>query len=302
VSGSGPFRALVVLADGAQAAFAAGAVATLAGAGARWGRGVAAGLGAQVALLALAGEATEAERRWRRQAETGCPLLRPRLARERERLAEDAGLLLLPDPWRAEGRLDVAALREHLAPERGGWRARLRESGTRLEVGVMDLRAGAWRWLDPLDDDGEALIATATFAGGWSPLALADGGAAWGGAAALAGALPDLEVPECEVVCGFPVPCVGRGRRLGLDELIQARDEAAAAAAVTAWAVRQSQHGVKVRVLAPQQVTYAGWTSRPGADLALEWPLPAEHNAELTSAAVAYGRHVAGLEAVAARR
>ncbi len=61
-------RGLLVLADGGQAAFAAGAVAELARSGAAWSCGAGAGLGAHVALLALLGEAEEGERRWLRQA------------------------------------------------------------------------------------------------------------------------------------------------------------------------------------------------------------------------------------------
>lgn len=290
-------RTLVVLSDGGQTAFAAGAVAALAAAGTTWERGVAAGLGAQVALLALAGEAAEAERRWRRQADSGCPLLRPRIARERERLDADAGLLVLPDPWRSEGWLDPTALDEHLAPERGGFADRLGKEGVRFEVGVLDLHSGRRLWVDLADRSEprhfDVLRASAGFAGGWGPLDCEDGRLLWGGASALASALPDLDDCDCDLVCGFPVPAVGRGHRSGLAELIQARDEVIAGEAVSRHPNHTRGDAGRVRLVAPNRASYLEWCGRDTADLALEWPLSGEHNAELTGLAVDYGRYQA---------
>ena len=139
-------RGLVVLADGLQAAFAAGAVAALARSGRAWSHGLGAGLGAQIALLTLLGEPEEAARRWRRQGDLGCPLLRSHLAAGQERLGEATGVVVLPDAWRLGGWLDGRVLVEHLAPEAADPGGRLARAGATLGVALADLVSGVTGW------------------------------------------------------------------------------------------------------------------------------------------------------------
>jgi len=283
-------RGLVVLADGAQAAFAAGAVAELARAGCSWVAARGAGLGAQVALLAVLGEAAEAERRWERQGGSGCPLLASLVARGNGRLAGEPGLLLLPDALALPGWLDPVELEEHLAPDLAGIPERLARAGARCAVAVDDLTAGRSAWIElgelPATGAAAALRAAARFAGGWG--AVAEGGATgaavlWGGAACadLGGALAESRGP-LDVVCGFPVPPVARpGLGGSLLELVQRRDEARAGEAAAA---------LGVPVIAPAAASWAAWAEREGAELGVEYPMPWERNGELIGGLVAYGR------------
>jgi hypothetical protein len=288
-------RTLIVLADGVQAAFAAGAVAELARAGARWDEAWGAGLGAQVAVLAALGEADEAARRWRRQGELGCPLLQSRVAVLRERLADAGGILVVPDPFRADGWLDGEVLDEHLAPERADLPGRLRGVGARASVAVADLESGLTEWV-ALDraaaaDAGALLAAAATFAAGWGPRRVSAGGRERlivGGVGGLpiiapAGAL----ARPCDLVCGFPVPAVARPGVAGaLLEAVQRRDECRAAELVAAW-------GGGARLLAPTPAAYRGWAARDNAELGVEWPLPTERNGELAGLLLEFGAAVA---------
>ena len=167
-------RGLIVLADGAHAAFAAGAVAELAGSGARWRVTAGAGLGAHVAALAAIGETEEIERRWRRQAELGCPLLRPLIRAWRQRLGAAEGALVLPDALALGGWLDPVELDEFLAPEAAGLPERLRRAGARTAVAVHDLDLGESRWV-AIESVGApealgVLTAAACFPSGWPPL------------------------------------------------------------------------------------------------------------------------------------
>ncbi|MGV8039010.1 MAG: hypothetical protein AB2L07_02665 [Thermoanaerobaculaceae bacterium] len=217
-------RGLVVLADGVQTAFAAGAVAALARSGCRWSQGLAAGLGSQVALLALLGEAEEAARRWRRQGELGCPLLRSCLAATQERLAHAGAVVVLPDAWRLGGWLDAGALGEHLAPEAADAGGRLARAGSTLGVAVCPISSAATAsWAEvhgqpPGRGAAAGSTRAARFAGGWEPLAVTgadDHRLLCGGV----GAVPPGPLPgtlSWDVVCGFPVPgSAAAGRRLG---------------------------------------------------------------------------------------
>ncbi len=294
-------RGLVVLADGVEAAFAAGAVAELARAGAVWRRGFGAGLGAQVAVLAVLGEAVEAERRWLREAETGCQLLRSRIAAARERLGPEAGVTVTPDPWTMDGWLDPAPLAEHLAPEMAALPARLSSAGACCAVAVEDLVKGEAAWVDLTglgpEEAGVMLRAAATFPAGWGP---EDAGPAegarslWGGV----GAAPGCHAPWSEgggawdVVCGFPLPRIEREARGGsLFELIQRRQEARAGAQAAAWAASPS--GAVLRVISPGAEAYRTWAGRENAELGVEYPLPWERNADLTAGLVRFGAFAA---------
>jgi predicted acylesterase/phospholipase RssA len=292
-------RHLLVLADGGQAAFAAGAVAALAAAGSQWNVGWGSGLGAQVAILALLGEAEEGARRWRRWAENGASLLRSRIGLAREALANFDGVTVGPDPWRLDGWLDGTTLAEHLAPDLADVPGRLGRAGTRCAVGVSAMSEGRIEWIELTAVDAAtaatALAATATFPGGWGPNR--DG--AWGGAACALAALP-VEVSDAasDVVCGFPVPAVARpSAGVSLFELVQRRDELLAAAWLQHWLVRRP--GGDVRLVAPEPGAYAAWAARDGADLGVEYPLPSEHNAALVGSILSFGRH-AGEAAAAA--
>jgi len=227
-------RGLVVLADGVQAAFAAGAVAALAENGCRWTRVRGAGLGAHVAVLAALGESAEGARRWRRAAQQGVPLLVP-VAVAATQCARP-GTLVLPDPWSLGGWLLEEGLDEHLAPEAAALPARLSRLGVTCEVALVDLAGGAavWSELSALAAESAArsLLQAATFAGGFAPRG-GEGGreaAGWGGVAASLLAGLELDpVHPWDVVCGFPAPPLGRvsaGR--SLFGLVQRRDEIAA--------------------------------------------------------------------------
>jgi hypothetical protein len=290
---SGPPRAprtLIVLADGIQAAFAAGAVAELDRAGTRWNGAWGAGLGAQVAVLAALGEAEEAARRWQRQGELGCPLLQSRVAALRERLADPTGILLVPDPLSLDGWLDGEVLDEHLAPERADLPGRLAAAGVGAGVALADLEGGTVGWFAvggrQAAEAGELLTAAATFAGGWGPrrIAAAAGRLVLGGV----GSLPH-EAPEragtlgCDLVCGFPVPAVARvGSAAALLETVQRRDELHGAAVIASW-----RRGA--RLVAPTAAAYRAWAGRDNAELDVEWPLPTERNGELTGLLVEFG-------------
>jgi len=286
-------RGLVVLADGAQAAFAAGAVAELARTGRAWAITRGAGLGAQVALLAALGEPGEAERRWLRQGAGGCPLLSSLVARGRRRLAGDDGLLLLPDALALPGWLDPVELEEHLAPDTAGVPERLRRAGTSCAVAVEDLAAGRVDWVELGDatagDAAWALRAAVRFPAGWGPVAGGDDAAPalrWGGAAlADSGLGGAAATDDWDVVCGFPVPPVARPA-LGssLLELVQRREEVRSGAAIAASGRA---------VVAPSTASWVAWAARDGADLGTEYPLPWERNGELVEQLVAYGRSVA---------
>jgi hypothetical protein len=293
-AGDGSTRTLIVLADGIQAAFAAGAVAELGRAGLRWKAAWGAGLGAQVAVLAALGEHDEADRRWRRQAESGCPLLQSRISVVQERVAGSDAVLVLPDPFRAGGWLDPAVLDEHLAPERADLPGRLRAAGATAQVALADLESGSLGWV-PLGSAGAAeagalLAAAATFASGWGPRRISIGSGehlVLGGV----GALP-VETPAgvvtgpCDLVCGFPVPAVTRpGVGGALLEALQRRDECRAAATVAAW-------GEGPRLLVPTTAAYRRWAARDNAELGVEWPLPAERNGELAGLLVDFGAAV----------
>jgi hypothetical protein len=280
-------RGLAVLADGAQAAFAAGAVAELARGGAAWSVARGAGLGAQVAVLALLGEAAEAERRWRRQAESGCPLLESAVAAARARLGDRAGISVAADAWALPGWLDAEELAEHLAPEAAGVPERLRRCGARCAVAVEDLGAGAVSWIElskvEARNAGAALVAAASFPAGW-PAAADSGSLAWGGAGLVGDAGWMAEASVWDVVCGFPVPPVARpGLGDALLELVQRREEIRAGAVVSGWASEA------MRVIAPTAEGYGRWAARDGADLGTEYPLPWERNAELIGRLVDYG-------------
>jgi hypothetical protein len=286
-----PKRGLMVLADGAQAAFAAGAVAELARAGRSWAAARGAGLGAQVALLGVLGEAAEAERRWVRQGAGGCPLLGSLVARGRERLTGEAGLLLLPDPIALPGWLDPVALEEHLAPDLAGLPERLHRAGATCAVAVEDLTAGRAGWVElaavTAAGAAAALRAAVRFPAGWGPVAGGDDaapGLRWGGAgvASVPGEWPGVD-EAWDVVCGFPVPPVTRPALGGsLLELVQRRDEVRAGAAAAGRPV-----------IAPAAASWAAWAARDGAELGVEYPLPWERNGELVGRLVEYGRFAA---------
>jgi predicted acylesterase/phospholipase RssA len=299
-AGGAAGRGLLVLADGVHAAFAAGAIAELARAGLSWERGAGAGLGAHVAVLALLGEAEEAERRWLREAESGCPLFQSRLAAARQRLGSTPGVMLTPDAWTLSGWLDPEALTEHLAPEMAAVPERLARAGRGFAVAVEDVNSGEAAWVDlggqPARRAGTLLRAAATFPAGWGPETSAEDEGMrclWGGVGAALACDPPWVggPPTWDVVCGFPVPVAVRPA-LGesLHELIQRRQEAYAAAAVSRWLARKGD--ASPRVIAPSATAYREWAERDNADLGIEYPLSWERNGALTGAMVRFGAFV----------
>jgi hypothetical protein len=304
VSGSstGSSRGLAVLADGVQAAFAAGAVAELARRGTRWDRGAGAGLGAHVGLLALLGDAAEAERRWLREGQLGCPMFESVLGAARRTLAAARGVAVAADPWSLPGWLDPAGLSEHLAPEMADMPQRLIRRGASLSVAVEDLRSGARGWFELAgvrpSRAGALLRAAAAFPGGWGPETGREEGAVeclWGGiSAALHAPAPwDAGGAGWDVVCGFPVPAIARPAIGGsLLELLQRRSEIEGAARIAA--VREALGQERFRVVAPSAAEYLAATGADGADLGVEYPLPWERNGGLTTALVRFGAHSVG--------
>jgi hypothetical protein len=279
----------MVLADGLGCAFAAGALAELSRAGVAWEGAAGAGLGAQLALLAVVGEAEEGERRWRRGAEAGLPLLTSAVAAVHQRLGGRAPVSLLPDAWRMTGWLDDAGVDEHLAPELA-LLARLGPAGTSFAVAVEDLAGGeaTWAVLDGHEPGRDAFLfrAAATFAGGWGPAEHA-GALVWGGIAALPLFPPALPTDGWDVVCGFPVPAVGRpGLGQSLFELVQRRDERLAAERVRGWL--EAWAGTPYRVVAPTRESWEG-LGRGRGDLGVEYPLPWERNSQLVPDLLAFG-------------
>lgn len=305
----GATRCLLVVADGAQTAFAAGAVAELARGGVRWQRGAGAGLGAQVVALALLGEAEEGERRWQREAKLGCPLLESRLAAAQRRLGEEPGVLAVADAWRLEGWLDPTSLVEHLAPEAAVLPQRLARAGASCVVAVANVRVGGATW-QRLGGAAEASIellrAAASFPSGWGAVANTGGEEAelrWGGVALLAelGAPWSGADPPWDVVCGFPFPVAARpalGR--SLLELLQRRDECVAAATLAQW--RTTSDAPQLRVMAPTAADYRAFTARDTADLGVEYPLPLERNGELIAQMVRFGSSAAAKAAAVEAR
>ena len=294
-------RGLLVLADGAQAAFAAGAVAELGRAGVAWRRGAGAGLGAQVAVLALLGEAAEAERRWLRDAELGCTLLRSRLAAAQQKLGPGSGVVVAPDPWAMDGWLDPAGLAEHLAPEMAGVPERLARAGASCAVAVEDLGAGEAAWVELAElapeRAGRMLRAAATFPAGWGPETVSEGEnlrTLWGGVGVALTCGPPWRGGHgaWDVVCGFPAPGVVRAALGGsLLEMMQRSQEARAAACVGGWLARPE--GASLRLISPEADGYRAWAARDNAELGAEYPLPWERNGELTASVVRYGAFVA---------
>jgi hypothetical protein len=289
-----------VLADGAQAAFAAGAVAELEGRGARWARGAGAGLGAELAVRGLLGDAAEGAEIWRRQGGTGCPLLKSSISSARESLGEGAEVMAFPDAWRLSGWLDRASLAAHFSRAAEGWPPDLASRGLRCAVAVCDLSRGANRWVELVETDtSEApgiMQAAAAFPAGWGPVEAPCGG----GAAILAGGVeaaggiavpPSTEPLSWDIVCGFPVPAVRRtGLGTSLLEQVQRRTEIAAAGLVSQLFESGAVPGG--RLFAPTEQVYALWASREGAELGIEYPLPCERNGDLVLGLLEFGAFV----------
>jgi hypothetical protein len=293
-------RGLFIAADGAQTAFAAGAAAELARRGASWTVARGAGLGAQAALLAVLGEAEEAERRWRREAASGCSLLTSAVAAARRLLSGAAGIAVVPDAWSLAGWLDPLELRERLAPEMAA-PARLRAAGARCAVAVEDLAVGQGLWVELADSSPDdavaALVAAASFPAGWPAVRVgepASEGLRWGGVGLVADYGWLTAAPGWDVICGFPVPPAPRPALGGsLLELVQRRDEVHAGLAIGRCA------GSRVRVVAPTADAYVRWAARDGADLGSEYPLPWERNGELLGTLLEFGRFRAREELLA---
>ncbi len=294
-------RSLLVLADGAQTAFAAGAVAELARRGTAWAGGAGGGLGAQVGILAVLGEAAEAERRWLRDAELGSLLLRSRLAAYREVIGPTPGATLTADAWTLAGWLDPGSLAEHLAPEMAALPERLSRSGRSFALAVEDVERGTTEWVElsrlGAGEAGAMLRAAATFPAGWGPETLAYGGSnhrVWGGVGAAIACTPPWvgRGDAWDIVCGFPVPVLPRSAVGGsLLELIQRREEARAGGVAAEWP-RVAKAG-SLRLIAPAAEAYREWAERDSADLGVEYPLPWERNGELTVAVIDFGASAA---------
>lgn len=246
-------------------------------------------------MLAALGEAPEAARRWRRMAQSGCPLLVP-LGVEAAETARPGTLVLL-DAWRLGGWLSTTGLDEFLLPEAAAVARRLGETRVSCSVASFGLTGGDANWVQLEREDtfgiSRFLGVTAGFAGGFPPRpGTPDGESwAWGGVAAAIVAGLDLDPRlQWDVVCGFPVPPRVR-RTLGtsLFELVQRRDEIAAGRSL---APMRSRSGI--RVIAPDEVGWRQVTSRPDAELDAEYPLPWERNGEMTVLLVSLGFLAAG--------
>lgn len=289
-------RALIVLADGAQAAFATAVVAERARRGQRWRRAFGAGLGGHIAALATAAAAHEAEQMWQAQAEAGCLLLTSKLASAQTRHGEGEGVVVLPDAWRLQGWLDPAALEAFLTGA-GALADRLMAAGASCAVAVEELATGAASWVELAGltpgDTVAALRAAASFPGGWGPSVVVGEVRAlrWGGAeVALRCKPPWGDAHAWDVVCGFPVPTAHRRGDAGsIFELVQRRAEATCAAALTRWLPADQE----ARVWAPTATAYQAWAGREGAELGIEYPLPWERNAEVLGGLLSFGRAVA---------
>ncbi len=268
-------RALVVLADGAQAAFCAGVVAELARGQVIWQEAAGAGLGVLVALYAVAGQPEQAAELLDRQQETEASVFASPLALAQEHLGWSE-LLVLPDPWRWSGWLARERLEELLAP------ALALVDRFPLFVALEDVSAGWRRWC-PLHSSQE-LVAGCAFPMGWAPT----GEGLWGGV----GACGELEPPPfsaevTDLVCGFPVPAVERpGLGTGLLATVQRREELLAAQVVARWQKALPTMGI----WAPQASTYLKFSQRENALLGVEYPLPTERNGALCALMVEYGR------------
>lgn len=286
-----------MLADGVQAAFAAGAVAELARAGIAWERGIGAGLGGELAVLAVLGEGELGETAWRREGESGCTLLRSRVAAALAALGEQAEVTVFPDPWRLSGWWDDGPLVARLGQVAAGLEERLVCQGRRCAVAVTDLACGVHRWVElagaPEGEAARLLRAAAAFPGGWGPLQT-------DGAVLLAGGVEGAQdiravlaggPREWDVVCGFPVPPARRpGLSASLFEQVQRRSEMAGALV----AARLADNGMtRARLVAPGEELWRAFARRDGADLGSEYPLPGERNGELVSLLVAFGAFVA---------
>lgn len=286
-----------MLADGAQAAFAAGAVAALDAAGVRWTRAAGAGLGAEIAVLAALGEAGSAAGRWRQQGVSGCPLFTSQAATARALLGARTELLAVPDAWRLSGWLDTAALAAHIGDGAAGWAEALAKRGVSCRIAVCDTARGADFWVELAAVEPDAAVqmlrAAASFPGGWGPIETTLGGKTamlTGGVLAAAGLAEVLENERWawDIVCGFPVPAARRpGLGASLLEQIQRRAETSAAAWVAAAAAGRPK--AAIRVIAPGEACYRQWATRDGADLGVEYPLPWERNGDLVAALVEFG-------------
>ncbi len=208
-----------------------------------------------------------------------------------ERIADREGVLVLADPFRADGCLDPGVLDEHLAPERADLPGRLHAAGAVAHVALADLGTGTLGWvaLGPAEaaEAGALLAAAATFAAGWGPRRISAGGGdrlLLGGVGALPEDAPaGAAAGACDIVCGFPVPAVTRPGVAGaLLEAVQRRDEMRAAASVASW-------GGGARLVAPTPAAYRGWAARDNAELGVEWPLPTERSGELAGLLVDFG-------------
>lgn len=273
-------RGLVVLADGAQAAFCVGVVGELSRRGFRWVEGAGAGLGAWVALLGLVGEGEEAERRFLRLGGEG--LLSSVLAQAREQLTSPE-FLVLPDVMRLAGWLSREFLMEHLAADL------VLIGKAPVWIAWENLNSGQrlWRKLE----EASELPAAVAFPWGWPP----DETGSWGGVDVCCELpWPPLTADGVDVICGFPVPSVERpGFGNSLFFFAQRRSEIAAAATVTRWL----QGSGEIKLWAPSEESYRTFSQRPLAQLGVEYPYPVEQNAELCQTMVTYGQWLARKEA-----
>lgn len=270
-------RALVVLADGAQAAFCAGVVAELAREQGAWQQAAGAGLGALVALYAVAGQPQQAAELFVRLKDTEASVFASPLAFAQENLGP-SDFLVLPDPWRWRGWLAKERLEELLAP------ALALVGRFPLFVALEEVIAGRRSWCHLRAS--EQLLACCAFPMGWPPA----GEGLWGGV----GACGELEPPPfsadaIDLVCGFPVPAVDRpGLGTALLATVQRREELLAAQVVARW----QKTLPALRLWAPQASSYLKFSQRENALLGVEYPLPTERNGALCALMVDYGGFV----------